>query len=246
MEFSYLLIIFLLLVLIVEVLGTVSGFGSSLFFVPLASFFFDFHMVLALTAALHIMSNTSKVVLFRKGLDFKLILKVGIPSIVFVLIGALLTTYIVSQVFEIVLAASLMVTSIVFFAWPHLNVKPTWTNSLIGGSISGFLAGFTGTGGAIRGLLLSAFQLQKNTFVSNSAFIDFGVDITRGIVYFSNGYFQNEYIYLLPVLLIISFLGTYIGKKILHRMSETFFRKIVLLFIFITGVVALLKALGLL
>ena len=41
------------------------------------------------------------------------------------------------------------------------SIQQTNTNLYIGGGISGFLAGLIGTGGAIRGLVLSAFNLEK-------------------------------------------------------------------------------------
>jgi len=65
--------LFLLLALIAEILGTIGGFGSSVFFVPLANFYFDFETVLGLTAVFHVFSNLSKIAQFRKGLDKKLI-----------------------------------------------------------------------------------------------------------------------------------------------------------------------------
>ena len=37
------LYLFILLAFFAEVLGTIGGFGSSLFFVPIASYFVDFH-----------------------------------------------------------------------------------------------------------------------------------------------------------------------------------------------------------
>ena len=43
-------LIFFILALIAEVLGTVSGFGSSILFVPIAALFFDFKIVLGITA----------------------------------------------------------------------------------------------------------------------------------------------------------------------------------------------------
>ena len=63
-DLSYL---FLFLALIAEVLGTIGGFGSSVFFVPVANFYFDFESVLGLTAIYHLSSNLSKIVLFKKG-----------------------------------------------------------------------------------------------------------------------------------------------------------------------------------
>ena len=45
------LVYFILLALLCEILGTVGGFGSSLFFVPIAGFFLDFQSVLGTTAS---------------------------------------------------------------------------------------------------------------------------------------------------------------------------------------------------
>ena len=41
---------FFLLAFVAEILGTVSGFGSSILFVPIAAMFFDFKTVLGVTA----------------------------------------------------------------------------------------------------------------------------------------------------------------------------------------------------
>ena len=65
--------VFLLLALIAETIGTVGGFGSSVFFVPLGNFYFDFYSVLGLTAIFHLSSNLSKIFLFKKGLNKRLL-----------------------------------------------------------------------------------------------------------------------------------------------------------------------------
>ena len=83
--------IFLFLALLAEIFGTIGGFGSSVFFVPIANFYFDFESVLGLTAIFHLSSNVSKIVLLKKGLDKRLLLNMGIPSVLFVLIGGLPT-----------------------------------------------------------------------------------------------------------------------------------------------------------
>jgi len=75
--------VFLLLALVAEIIGTIGGFGSSVFFVPLGNFYFDFHSVLGLTAIFHLSSNLSKIFLFKKGLDKRLLIYIGIPSILF-------------------------------------------------------------------------------------------------------------------------------------------------------------------
>jgi hypothetical protein len=68
-------------------------------------------------------------------------------------------------------------------------------------------------------------------FIATSAFIDLGVDSSRAIVYISSGYFDKKYLILIPFLIIVSFLGSYIGKIILKYTSDKLFRYFVLLII---------------
>ncbi|MGZ4035781.1 MAG: sulfite exporter TauE/SafE family protein [Bacteroidia bacterium] len=232
---------FILLALLAEVLGTVGGFGSSLFFVPLAGFFFDFHSVLGITALFHVSSNISKIAFFRNGIDKKLIIRIGIPAVLFVVLGAFLSKYLHTELLQLLLAIFLIIMSFVLIIFKNIKVKPTLLNSLTGGALSGVTAGLLGTGGAIRGLTLSAFDLDKEVFIASSAIIDLGIDSSRSVVYFFNGYMHKNDLYLIPILLCVSVLGTFFGKKILNFFSQSQFKYIVLVLILLIGVTMLLK-----
>ena len=235
------LIIFVLLALLAEILGTVGGFGSSLFFVPIASFFLDIHSVLGITAVFHVSSNLTKIAFFRKGFDKKLFIWIGVPAVIFVIIGAYLSKFIQSNILEILLAAFLILTSLTFLIFKNLKVKPNKKNSILGGVFSGLVAGLIGTGGAIRGITLASFNLKIESFIATSAIIDLGIDLSRSGVYYMNGFIHPHDLYLIPPLLGASILGTFLGKKILNQISEEKFKSIVLMLIFLTGIVSLTK-----
>ncbi len=237
------LFLFLALALLAEILGTVGGFGSSLFFVPLAGFFLDFHSALGVTALFHLSSNVTKIAMFRKGFDRKLILSLGVPAVISVLIGAYFSQYVISESLEIFLAAFLLVIGVVFLIFQEIRVKPNIRNSLIGGTLSGGIAGLIGTGGAIRGITLTAFGLPTQVFIATSAVIDLGVDASRSVVYWTNGYVHSHDLYLIPPLVVVSIVGTWVGKWILERVSEERFRRIVLILVMLTGVSTLMKVL---
>ena len=114
-------------------------------------------------------------------------------------------------------------------------------NLYLGGMLSGFLAGLVGTGGAIRGLTLAAFNLSKDVFISTSALIDLGVDFSRAIVYVSQGYFLKEFLILIPFLMLIGFAGSYTGKQILKFTSDLAFRYIVLFVIVGTSIYQMME-----
>ncbi len=241
MEYIDYLPLFILLALLAEILGTVGGFGSSLFFIPIASYFLDFHSVLGITAIFHVSSNISKIAFFRKGFDKNVVLWLGVPAVLFVIIGAFISKYIATEALEIGLAIFLIVTSLTFLIFKKLEIKPTVANSVGGGVLSGLLAGVLGTGGAIRGITLAAFNMKTEVFIATSAIIDLGIDASRSVVYTLNGYVHYHDLYLIPILLVVSILGTWIGKKILERVSQEQFKSTVLVLILITGVVTLGK-----
>lgn len=233
--------LFYLLALVSEVIGTVSGFGSSILFVPIASLFFDFKVVLGITALFHVFSNISKIVLFRQGIDKNIAFKLGIPAVIFVIIGAILNKYISQREIELLMSILLIGLSVFLLIYSEKTLAQTNQSLFLGGGISGFLAGLIGTGGAIRGLTLMAFNLEKNIFIATSALIDLGVDSSRAVVYFLNGYMATEFLFTIPFLLMISIVGTWLGKKIINKIPQTVFRYIVLIVIIITSIVQTVK-----
>ncbi len=235
--------IFLLLALLSEVIGTIGGFGSSVFFVPIANFYFDFESVLGLTAMFHVASNLSKITQFRKGLNKQLILYLGVPAIVFVIIGGLSTTYFDNKILEISLGVFLVLLSSMFLIRKELVIKQGKLQSILGGSLSGFLAGLLGTGGAVRGLTMAAFNMEKSAFIATSAAIDFGVDFSRTIVYFFNGFIHVHDLIYVPFLAVIGWFGTAIGKRLLEKIPQSKFKRLSLVLILVIGVITLVNSL---
>lgn len=240
-SFRFEIIIFFVLTLIAEILGTLGGFGSSVFFVPLSQFFFDFQTVLALTGLLHIFSNTSKIILFRKTIDWKVALWLGGSSIALAIVGAFLTRTVSLEYASLALGIFLIAFSVFLFVKPTFSIFPSKINSIVGGGVAGFLAGFIGTGGAIRGLALASFNLEKNFFVGTSAMIDFGVDLSRTIIYLESNYFSSDRLLYIPLLIVAAALGSYLGKIILNKINQEKFMKITLCLIFLTGITLILQ-----
>lgn len=235
--------IFLLLAMVAEIVGTIGGFGSSVFFVPIANFYFDFESVLGLTAIFHLSSNLSKILLFKKGLDKKLLINIAIPSVVFVIIGGLLTKVFQDVNLELILGVFLVAFSLLFLIKGDLKLIPNRRNAMLGGSLSGFSAGLLGTGGAIRGLTMASFNLEKSVFIATSAFIDFLIDVSRAFVYYFNGFIHNHDFIYLPFLLVIGIVGTAVGKRVLRFVPQEKFKQISLTLILVIGLITLVNVL---
>jgi uncharacterized membrane protein YfcA len=222
-----------------ELLGTVSGFGSSTFFVPIATFFETFQVVMALTAILHCFSNTWKLYFFREKFSAKLFVQLAIPSIVFTGVGAIGATYLPVDIFKKCLAVVLVLAAVLFLMKGQKSFRvPLWVATVLS-AISGFATGLVGTGGAVRAVVLAGLNLEKNAFVFMSSSIDFLGDFVRMIVYLKSGFMDWSQRYYLPILGIMAYLGTRSGKIILSKIKPAAFEKIVALLILLGGIAML-------
>ncbi|MBL7944954.1 MAG: sulfite exporter TauE/SafE family protein [Flavobacteriales bacterium] len=231
------------LLLIAEVLGTIGGFGSSMLVMPIAGLLLPFDQALGLTAVLHVFSNAAKMLLFRQAVSKRLLLTLGLPAIVGVLVGARLTYYLDESALALSLGLLLVLLSAFLLVKRSWKLRPTDRNAVLGGLVSGSIAGISGTGGAIRGITLAAFDLEKLVFVSTSAWIDMGVDLSRTVVYAAQGYVTSDVLNHLPVLAAASFAGTWIGRRLLKRIPQERFRVLVLSLVMAMGIVSVVQAL---
>src|SRR3990172_818837 len=140
-----------------EIIGTMAGFGSSTIFLPLALLFVDFKTALVLVAFLHIFGNLGRISFFRHGLDRRLMLTFGIPSVLCTLVGALLVGSLPQDVLKGLLGTFLVLYAGLSLWRDTLQAKADTLSAVTGGALSGFLAGLIGTGGALRGAFLTVF-----------------------------------------------------------------------------------------
>lgn len=231
---------FILLAFGSELIGTLSGVSSSSLFVPLGVFFESVQTTLFLTACLHVIGNSTRLFLYWKDINWRLTLKFGLPSILLAGIGAQYSDYIPKNYFSVVLGVFLIATSALFLKIDEEKfVANKWT-SFIGGGLSGLLTGALGSGGAIRSLALSTFRLSPFVFTATSTVIDLGGDILRLNIYFAKGYADKDQYFYIPILMIVAFAANWLAKKWLAKIEKEKFRKIVLSFVFVTGVVSIL------
>ncbi len=222
--------------------ATIAGFGASTVLVPVAAYFLNVKTAILFVAIFHLITNIFKLRLFFKAIDKKIFLYFGIPSIVFAFAGAQWANVLPPFLIKKILAVFLIVFAIVSFFKPNLTVKPNNANAILGGSLSGLFAGLIGLGGAMRGAFLVAFNLPKEVYIATSSVIAFLVDSTRIPVYFSaQPAARLNYALLLPAMIVVSYLGTTLGKKLLDKISQKTSRKVIVIFLFLIGMKLLLE-----
>lgn len=227
-----------LLTVSASALGTVSGFGISTLMVPIMLFFLPFNETLLFVGLVHWFGDIWKLFLFKHGLNWKIILAFGIPGVITAYIGAALTFEISVNILSRLVGIFLIAYVLFIALRPKFRIKPSTSSALIGGTFSGFFGGLTGVGGgAIRAVVLTTFNLQKEVYVFTTGIVGATVDASRIIGYFTGGTrIEGALLIGIPFFILASFIGVKIGKVLVDKIPQEKFRLTIAFFLLIIGI----------
>lgn len=233
--------LFLCIVIIASCIGTMTGFGTSTIMVPIVLLFYSVPQTLLFVGIIHWFGNIWKLILFKKGFQWRLILSFGVPGIAATFLGASLMFNISTAVLSRILGSFLIIYVIYLFAKSSFKIKQSLFAGACGGALSGFLAGLFGMGGAVRGLFLTSFDLPKAVYIATAGAIALIIDTTRLTTYFAKGArLPTLLLWGLPIFIPASFIGAKIAQRIVDKIPQEHFRKVVAVFLFLAGIKLLL------
>jgi uncharacterized protein len=223
-----------LITFIASMIGTISGFGIGTLMTPVLLFFLPYQQTLFLVGSIHWVNSIWKIILFKKGISWHLFFLFGIPGVIASVIGALLseTGYILLPLLGIFLISY----SFFIFFKPNFYIPQTNASLIIGGGITGLFAGIFGIRGAIRSMVLSAFNLPKEIYLGTTGAISLLVDTARLYVYWHHGATLALSYFMILILIALSFMGAYIGRIIVDYIPQQTFRIVVVIFLLLMGI----------
>lgn len=226
--------------LLVSLISLLSGFGLGTVLVPLFAIFFPLPLAISAVAIVHFSNNLFKVSLVGKFANRHVVLKFGITAAVAALAGAFLLTYLSKltpiftylfielklQITTIGLIVGIMViASSLFELIPKLATLSVPSRFIpLGGLLSGFFGGISGYQGMLRSAFLIKSGLNKEQFIGTGVICSIIVDAARIFVYGWALYYQlfgalHGIGLLLIAASLTAFLGSYIGSKVMHKIT---------------------------
>lgn len=227
-----------LLTVVANIVGTVSGFGVSTIMTPILLFYLPFPETILLVCIIHWFHDVWKMGFFFHGIDWKLFLYFGIPTIIATFLGALLVSAEQSTLLSALLGLFLIGSVAVMYLIPYLALPYNWITGTVGGLLSGFFAGIFGIRGAVRSVFLAAFDLHKATFIGTTGAISLLLDSTRFVTYFFINGLRVESLpwWAFIFFVLASLVGAYIGYLIVDKIPQQKFRFVVAAFLFLVGI----------
>ena len=218
-------------------IGTLTGFGTATIMVPILLLLYSLPETLLLSGVVHWFGNLWKISLFRGGLQWRLILLFGIPGLILTWIGASLVYVFPEEILRPTLGVILILYTIYIFLHQTFKIKPTDRIAIIGGAVSGFLCGIFGVGGAIRGAILSTFDLPKAVYIATAGSIGLIIDSGRIVRYLTEGTTISSIpVWSLPIFILASFLGALTAKQVIDHIPQQQFRLVIMVFLSVVAI----------
>jgi len=224
------------------ILGTITGFGISTIMVPVVLFFLPFPETLLLVGVIHWFGDIWKMYFFKHGFDAKLLLLFAIPGIIMAYVGARMVLTLPEVLLSRFVGLILLIYVVYLSFRPEFKLKPNFLTASLGGAGSGFLGGISGVGGgALRAVVLTAFNLPKSAYIFISGLTGFAIDASRIATYFLGGTRISPNLTSgLVVFIPASFLGAYVAKRVVNKIPKRSFRTVIAVFLFLIGLKFLL------
>ncbi|GAB5465997.1 MAG: sulfite exporter TauE/SafE family protein [Candidatus Kapaibacteriales bacterium] len=228
----------LIAVLVASILTFFSGFGLGTILLPVLLLSFEPLVAISYTAFVHFLNNVFKTGILWKEIDRLVVLKFGLGSIVFAILGSFLISELSIETKTIeVLIGFLIICFTVFDIIPISNKISFFDNLYLGGALSGFFGGISGHQGALRSAFLIRLDLSKYAYIATGTAISLFIDASRIPIYLINGDINLSVMldYKFVALSATSVIGVLLGRKLLKKSNIKVLRITVAIFLIVTG-----------
>ena len=237
------LLVVALIVLVTSTVKGLTGFGFALTSLPLFSLFIPPKVAVPITVC-SIYLDGYTLYEARKSVQYREILMLVISGI----IGMILGTYFLVSLDSQTLRLTIGIVTALFAALSMMGVGWEITNTKLASIPVGFISGVLGGSMSISGppivLFFNNQRVEKTIFRANMIAYFFSLYIATVPGYVLGNLITIDLLTSSAVLAPIIVLGATLGIRLSRRVNEDFFRRITLLLVLTTGILAILSALN--
>lgn len=220
------------------------GFGFPIFAMIFLVMIFPFSTAVTICQFAGILGVAYFFFKYWKYVQWKILLPFLVPALV---IGVFLTWYSaklpVSQLKFCLGVALVVIAVFLFFGSDKVALKPSAWSGGIMGAVSGVLNGVFAMGGPPVALYLLPAIGEKIAYIATANAYFFIFKVFSLPIRFLNGSVTTEHLGFLAVSLVSMTVGTVIGDRIMRKIPSGILKKLVYLFVGISGIVIIFQEL---
>lgn len=175
--------------------------------------------VIPVHAIVQLGSNAGRAVLMRRYIQKQFLGWFFVGSVVGAVIGGNLALNLPTRYLELILAVFILISS-----WVPINLSFRGRNGLIGvGLFTAFLTMFVGaTGPFLIATVKNILPDRRELGATMACFMSIQ-HVIKAVVFGLLGFAYQEWLGVIGLMIVVGFVGTYLGKKVLDRVSNKHF-----------------------
>lgn len=206
--------------------------GGALIILALTSTVLPVTAVVPIHSTLLIGSTSARVLLFRQYIEWRLVL----PFLAGSAVGALLGARLYFELPEKLIATSIAVLMLIAIWLPQVSWRPKLRQPwLIVGFGHALLSTLFAYGAILQTVILHT-NLSRRQIVGTVGGCLTGMAVFKISGYVFNGFDYRPYVYVIAASVVVSFFGTWLGRKFVDRVSERVFRIAFRLLVTVTAI----------
>ena len=219
---------FLGVVLVFSWLSSALGVGGYAL-LPLFVWHYGAKSGVAVITVYFLFQNLSKVALLWRHIDFGFAARLVAWAVPGAVLGGALLVALPARHFQRMLGAGMLALLLLPRLLPRLPAPSPRLRSL---GVAGFAlaygvaSGVLGSGNALKGPLLTSLGVLKERYVGTYALTSLALNVPKLAVYHQGGVASAALLAACWPLLLVSLAGTYLGKRALRHIPESWFEKV--------------------
>jgi uncharacterized membrane protein YfcA len=217
-------------------IASIAGFGIGSLLTPVLASQAGTRLAVAAVSIPHVIGTALRFWMLRGRVDRRIFVWFGLASAAGGLGGALLHADASNRALGVTLGCLLLFAGASELTGLMRHVRLRRVGAWIAGGLSGAFGGLVGNQGGIRSAALLAFDLDREAFVATATATGLIVDAARMPVYLT---LERQGLQtMLPIIGLACVgvvLGTLTGRRLLARVPEAAFRRVVALLLFALG-----------
>lgn len=199
--------------------------------------------IIPVHGAVQVGSNLSRVYLLRAAVSWPLATIFSAGSLVGLALGGLLVVQLPADTLRIILGLF-----IIYSVWGPTRLQLPTTGTAIlfaGGIVTSFLSMFVGAAGPFLASVLAPRLPDRVAYVATHGMCVLVQHAFKVVIFGFLGFAFLPWVPMLALMLVAGFAGTWVGTRILHRLPEAMFRKVLRAILTFVAIYLLLSAAGL-
>ena len=226
--------------LLASTIGGVAGFGAGVIMIPLIAWTIDVKATVPVFTVAMLLGNGARVWFSRHEIRGHVVAAFLVAAVPTSILGALLYTQIDSSWVGRILGG-FMLLSVPLRRWlTGHGVRVRLHHFPVIGAFFGFLSSLVGSVGPVMTPFFLGYGLRKGAYLATEALCTVGTYLSRGLVFRKHDLLTGSTVAIGLYIGIIMILGAWTGRRLVERMSERAFLRLIEALLIIFGLQFLL------